>query len=631
MFDTFYDRRNGFMVYANPIGARNDYSIVDEATPNRDWNPVWAVAPGRFDGGWTMEMAIPFKSLRYRSGPNQIWGLQLRRSIRHLNEWTYLSPVPAFLAGPQGLNRVSAAGTLVGLDLPPAGSNVELKPYGTASSTTDRVTTPNVTDRTADAGLDLKYGLTANLTADITFNTDFAQVEVDEQQVNLTRFSLFFPEKREVFLEGRGVFEFGTGGRGSAFGGGGGGGSGRGGGGGGFGRGGGDTPSLFYSRRIGFQDGAVIPIQAGGRLTGKIGPWTVGLMNIRMESDDGVGVGATDFSVVRFKRDILRRSAIGAMFTNRSIGVSGTGTNRVYGMDAAFAFFTNLQLGGYYARTETPTLTGDDESYQARFDYGGDKYGANGSIVKVGNDFNPEIGFLRRSDFRKSSGALRFSPRPTSIEAIRKLTWQATVDFFEDGAGEMESRSQQGHFSVEFENSDQLSLQATRSFERLDEPFEIATGVDILQGRYTYTGYQASYNFGPQRRVSGNVSYQWGAFFNGSIRTLSINRARVVVSDHFSLEPGVSLNIIDLPVGEANQTVFRLRADYAFTPRMFASTLMQYNESSSTFSSNVRFRWEYRPGSEFFLVWTDERDTGIGGSGLRNRALALKLTRLLRF
>jgi len=165
----------------------------------------------------------------------------------------------------------------------------------------------------------------------------------------------------------------------------------------------------------------------------------------------------------------------------------------------------------------------------------------------------------------------------------------------------------------------------------MHEPFEIATDVDISQGRYTYTGYQASYNFGTHRRVSGNVSYHWGDFFNGSIRTLSINRARVVVSDHLSLEPGVSLNLIDLPVGEANQTVFRLRADYAFTPRMFASTLMQYNETSSTFSSNLRFRWEYRPGSEFFAVWTDERDTGIGGTGLRNRAFTLKLTRLLRF
>jgi hypothetical protein len=195
----------------------------------------------------------------------------------------------------------------------------------------------------------------------------------------------------------------------------------------------------------------------------------------------------------------------------------------------------------------------------------------------------------------------------------------------------MESRSQQGRFSIEFENSDQATLQATRNFERLDDPFEIDTDVFIPEGRYTYTGYQASYNFGTQRPVSGNVSYQWGAFFRGSIRTISINRARVVVSDHLSLEPGVSVNLIQLPDGDANQTVFRLRADYAFTPRMFVSTLVQYNESRATFSSNLRFRWEFRPGSDLFVVWTDERDTPLRRTGLRNRAFALKVTRLLRF
>ncbi|MCA9738623.1 MAG: carbohydrate binding family 9 domain-containing protein, partial [Gemmatimonadetes bacterium] len=197
MLDTFYDRRSGSMFYANPLGGRSDYAVVDEGGPNTDWNPVWDVVSGRFDGGWTLEMAIPFKSLRYQTGPDPLWGLQMRRSIRHKNEWAYLNPVPAFLAGPQALNRVSAGGTLVGLELPPAGNNLEVKPYALAGLSTNRVSTPAIdNDGTADVGLDLKYGITANLTADLTVNTDFAQVEVDEQQVNLTRFSLFFPEKR---------------------------------------------------------------------------------------------------------------------------------------------------------------------------------------------------------------------------------------------------------------------------------------------------------------------------------------------------------------------------------------------------------------------------------------------------
>ena len=619
MFDTFYDRRSGFMFYANPLGARADYSVVDEGRPNTDWNPVWDVASGRFDGGWIVEMAIPFKSLRYRSGPDQVWGLQMRRSIRHRNEWTYLNPVPPLLAGPQALNRVSSAGTIVGLDLPPAGSNLEIKPYGIAGLTTDRVATPATTDRDADAGFDLKYGVTANLTADLTVNTDFAQVEVDEQQVNLTRFNLFFPEKREFFLEGRGVFEFGAGGGGGGF---------RGGGG-GFG-GGSDAPTLFYSRRIGLDRGNVVPIDVGGRLTGKVGPWALGLMNIRTGDVDPAGIDPTDYSVVRIKRDVLSRSTIGGMFTRRSVAVAGPGSNEAYGIDGTYAYSLNGSVDAYYARTSTGGLTGDDESYQVRFDYSGDRYGASAGVVKVGEDFNPEIGFARRTDFRRTAGSLRFSPRPASIEAIRKLTWQADVALFENGAGAMESRRQEGRFEIELENSDQVSFQVTRDFEQLVTPFAVGS-LTVAPGAYTFTSYRTSYNFGPQRWASGNVSLEWGDFYDGRITSIGINQGRVVVSNHLSLEPGASLNLIDLPSGESNQTVLRLRADYAFTPRMFVSALAQHNTDGSTFSSNVRFRWEYRPGSELFVVWTDERDTSRGGTGLRNRALAIKLTRLFRF
>src|SRR3972149_7039943 len=181
MFDTFYDRRSGFAFYTNPLGARADYSVVDEGGSNTDWNPVWTSRTGRFDGGWTVEMAIPFKSIRYRAGANQVWGVQLRRSVRRKNEWAYLTPVPQILAGPQALNRISVAGTLVGLDLPTARRNIELKPYAVSRLTTDRLRTPPVSDEPdADIGGDVKFSITPNLTADFTANTDFAQVEIDE-------------------------------------------------------------------------------------------------------------------------------------------------------------------------------------------------------------------------------------------------------------------------------------------------------------------------------------------------------------------------------------------------------------------------------------------------------------------
>src|SRR5688572_14988971 len=347
MFDTFFDRRSGFGFYTNPLGARADYSVVDEGGSNTDWNPVWTSKTGRFDGGWTVEMAIPLKSLRYRPGINQTWGIQIRRSVRRKNEWAYLTPVPQILAGPQALNRISASGTLVGLDLPPSGRNLELKPYGVSRVTKDRVPDPNAKDKLGgDIGGDFKYQITPNLTFDATANTDFAQVEIDEQQVNLTRFSLFFPEKRDFFLEGRGVFDFARGG---------------------LGVGNSDVsdlPYLFYSRRIGLNRNRVIPIDAGGRVTGKVGPWAMGVMNIQTGADSASLTKETNFTVLRLKRDVFQRSAIGVMATNRSLAANDVGSNQAYGVDGSFGLSQNMSLGTYWAKTNSEGLTGDDQSWQ---------------------------------------------------------------------------------------------------------------------------------------------------------------------------------------------------------------------------------------------------------------------------
>lgn len=623
MFDTFYDRRSGFMFYSNPLGALADYAVIDEGMPNTDWNPVWDVRTGRFDGGWTIEMAIPFKSLRYRAGRNQVWGLQMRRSIRRRNEWAYLSPVPPAMAGPQALNRVSSAGTLVGLDLPPASRAVELKPYAIARRETDRLRVPPVAGHAGGAvGGDVKYAVTANLTADVTVNTDFAQVEIDEQQVNLTRFSLFFPEKRDFFLEGRGVFDFGRGG------GGGGGGPG-----GGMMMGNSVTPFLFYSRRIGLNAGRVVPIDAGARLTGKVGPYGLGVMSIQTGTETASATPATHFTVVRVKRDVLRRSAVGAMFTNRSVSVSGRGSNQAYGVDGSFAFYENVAMSAYYARTETEGLTGDASSYQARLSYNADRYGAQLEHLKVGDDFNPEVGFVRRDDFRRSYAQLRFSPRPARWRAVRRLSWQGDIEYIENGAGVLETRQQSGRFNIEFESSDQFTVEANRNYEFLVRPFAVRPGVIVPIGGYAFSDARVSYQLGAQRRVSGTFALERGGFFDGRITTYSYSGGRVTLTPRFSLEPSLSVNRVDLPAGEFTTTVIRSRVDYGFSPRMFASALLQYNSTDRTFSSNARFRWEYRPGSELFVVWTDEHDTSrrvAGGGSLRNRAFVVKITRLFR-
>jgi hypothetical protein len=624
MFDTFYDRRSGFAFYTNPLGARADYSVVDEGGSNTDWNPVWTSKTGRFDGGWTVEMAIPLKSIRYRPGSNQTWGIQLRRSVRRKNEWAYLTPVPQILAGPQALNRISSAGTLVGLDLPPAGRNIELKPYGITRVTTDRMRTPAINDRgEADVGGDLKYQVTPNLTFDATANTDFAQVEVDEQQVNLTRFNTFFPEKRDFFLEGRGVFDFARGGLGvgpndvS------------------------DLPYLFYSRRIGLNRNRVIPIDAGGRLTGKMGKWAMGLMNIQAGNDSVSSTRPTNFTVVRLKRDVLRRSAIGLMATNRTPAATDSSSSQAYGVDGSFGLSQNVSVGTYWARTSSPELSGDDQSWQGRFDYSADRYGAKAEVLQVEKNFRPDVGFLRRTDFRRSFGELRFSPRPKTVKVVRKFTWTASGDYVENTAGDMDSRVWRTAFLTEFQSSDQISIDAARTYDVLQLPFTPpGSPVAIPVGGYLFSDAGASYTFGAQRRASGMVGVRVGEYYDGTIRSVTIgggsggfSPSRISFGKHLSVEPTYSISRIERSAGSFTTRLSRARVDYGFTPLMFASALVQYNTADKAVSTNARFRWEYAPGSELFLVYTDERSTDItlATPALRNRAFVVKVNRLLRY
>ena len=635
VFDTFYDHRNGFSFRVNPIGGFSDQQITDEGNPNPDWNPVWDVRTGRFDGGWTVEMEVPFKSLRFRPGADQVWGIQLGRDIRSNYEEAYLTAVP-ISAGP-GQFRLSVAGTLVGLEVPGDSRTFEIKPYAIGSLNTDRTVAPPVSnDGDANGGVDVKYGLTENLTADFTYNTDFAQVEVDEQQINLTRFSLFFPEKREFFLESQGIFDFG---RAAGFG--------------GFGgsaRGSlnaapgvfppGDAPTLFFSRRIGLDaTGRTVPIVGGGRLTGKVGDFSVGAINIQSDAASTTdaaspaGAAGTNFSVLRIKRDILRRSRVGAIFTNRSVSVEGDGANQAYGLDGSFSFYDNVNLYGYYARTNTPGLEGDDESYQAAFSYEGDLYGLLVDHLQVGGNFNPEVGFMRRHDFRRSYVHAQFSPRPEGIEAVRQFTWAGSLDYITNGAGQIETRILSGRFQTSFENSDSLSADIQQDYELLTEPFELADAVTLPVGGYGFRDFQVSYRMGPQRRVAGNLWVQHGEFFDGDITAVGYSRGRIEVTRQFAVEPSVSLNRITLPQGAFTARVTTTRLTYTFTPRMFASALLQHNSVDNVLSTNVRLRWEYQPGSELFVVYNDQRDTWLdrGFPMLENRAFVVKVTRQFRF
>jgi hypothetical protein len=613
--DTFYDRRSGLSFQTNPLGALRDQEISDERNaPNTDWNAVWDVRASINDDGWSAEFAIPFKSLRYRASGAQIWGINLQRQVRSKNERSYLSGVPASYGG-RGINKLSSAATLVGLEVPAQGRNLEIKPYAISSVTTNQLARPVVSnDLAGDAGLDVKFGLTRGLTADFTYNTDFAQVEEDEQQVNLTRFSLFFPEKRDFFLEGQGIFGFGPGREG------------------GFS---GQAPTLlpvmFFSRQVGLSRGQKVPILAGGRVTGRAGPYAVGALNIQTEELATAGASSTNFSVVRVRRDVLRRSAIGFIGTHRSPRASTHDSNQIVGVDAALAFRENLTINSYYATSRTPGRSGDDNSYLGQVSYAGDKYGLNVEHLSVGDAFNPEIGFLRRESFRRNWAHGRFSPRPRSSQSIRKVRLEGNIDYITDLDGTLESRETQGSLRFEFSSGGFWSTDYTHNYELIEVPFEIAKGVVIAPGEYRFQGVQSQYYLRPQWRLTGRLTGSAGSFYGGT-RTEAEYQGRVEVTSQLLLEPRVAINWVDLPVGRFTTRLLGSRVTYAVSTRAALSALVQYNSSNSTLSSNVRFRWEYRPGSDFYVVYSDGHEiVSPRPVMLQSRVFVVKMTRLFRF
>jgi hypothetical protein len=611
ILDTFHDKRNGFLFLVNALGGMLEETFVDERNASRDWNTVWDAKTARFDKGWTAEMAIPFKSLRYRPGQGQTWGININRIIKHKNERTWLAPMPASYGN--GVFRISQGATLVGLETPPLGKNLEVKPYAIGGLTTDRVSRPAFNNKgNRDAGFDVKYGLTRGLTADLTVNTDFAQVEEDEQQVNLTRFSLFFPEKREFFLEGQGIFNFGGQASNNAS----------------------DTPIMFFSRSIGINRGRPQDILAGGRVTGKQGPYSVGVMNIQTRDEKTTGAPATNFSVMRLRRDILGRSTIGALFTDRSVSTRNPSAhNDLFGVDGVFTFFQNVRVNSYVARSRTPGAQRDEWSYRGQLDYSADRYGVNLERLKVGEDFNPEVGFMRRFDFTKSSGGVRFSPRPArggAFSRVRKFYYESNFNYYQTGTGRLESRDFGVGFRSEFQTSDSISATYSRNYDYLESSFAIAPGVRLPVGPYDWQQGQVSLSLGTQRRVSGVTTFSGGSYYNGTQRSIGY-RGRVAVATRLSFEPSFSVNWLDLAQGEFTTKLFGTRVTAPLTPRMFASVLLQYNSSNNSYNTNARFRWEYSPGSELFVVFTEGRNTlGTGYPGLDTRGIVVKINRLFR-
>jgi hypothetical protein len=609
LLDTFYDRRNGYAFFANSQGGLSDLAITNE-NATADWNGIWETRAATFDGGWTIEFRIPFRSIRFQEN-SRVWGINFRRNVRWKSEASFLTHIPASYAR-NGLYRTASAATLVGIEAPGRLRNIDVKGYALGSTITNRTATPAISNQgDGEIGADLKWGVTQNYVADFTYNTDFAQVEDDEQQVNLTRFNLLFPEKREFFLDSAQFFTFGvqSGNYNNA-----------------------ELPVPFFSRRIGLENGSAVPIIGGARLMGRSGPYRVGVMQMRTGDAPAAKAVATDFSVVRVQRDIFRRSRIGVIGTRKAPSSSATAHNAAYGVDAMLAPTENTQITHYISKTDTPGRDGSDISYRSRWNWNPDRWSIDVEQLYAGEDFNPEMGFHRRTEgFRRSHGKFEFSPRPKNLRGVRKIYYSVDVDYFEDAhGGRVQSRDEQAQFRVDFESGDVAQVDTVRTYEAIVAPFLVAKDVRIPAGSYDYTVSRASYTFGSQRKVSGTASTRHGSFYAGNLHELSW-RSRIEFSPQLYAEPTITWNDVGGPFGDGTNNLVSTRLTYTVSPRMFFSALVQYQSRTDSISTNARFRWEYRPGSELFVVYNDGRNTLARGiPDIQNRSFVIKVTRLFQ-
>jgi hypothetical protein len=616
ILDTFHDQRNGYQFATNPAGAKWDAQMINEGREsNPNWDGIWEVATRITETGWYAEIRIPFRTLRFSAADAQIWGMNFERKLRRLNEDSYWSPVARIY----DIQRVSLAGTLEGMRGVRPGKDLRVKPYVLSSGS---AIAGGRARGDFEGGLDVKYGVTPGLTWDFTVNTDFSQVEADEQQVNLTRFSLFFPEKRDFFLENSGIFQFGgaiQGGGGNSIT------SGR--------QNQSQDMRLFFSRRIGLSDdGQAVPILGGTRLTGRQGVYSMGLLNIQQREDGSVP--ATNFTALRLRRDILANSDIGAIVLNKEMG--GPHFNRVAGVDANFRFGQYLTSGGYVTKTFSPEeavpTSGNEFASRANVLYDHRRTRIGATVTAIGQRFNDELGFVPRRGIINYEAQANYRFRPVALSKwIREIQPHWNIDMFKSQAdGSLESRYQDFHFPLNFQDGTFFEAGVNPNVEVIKAPFTINTsrGIRVNPGRYEFDEYFILINSNQAARVAMGARYSTGEFYDGYRRSYSLGPS-FRMNESFNVTLGAQIQDVELSTGNYVTTLVTGRVNYNFNTKMFVNALLQYNTDSHQWSSNLRFNIIHRPLSDFFLVYNERRDERSGD--LMDRAIVAKMTYLMAF
>lgn len=611
--DTFGDGRNAYLFEMNALGTQDDATITDETLTitSFSWDAVFRSETIIDDEGWSMEVSIPFRQLRFPDTEELEFGLMLSRTINRKNERVMWPPIGLEFGNFTALAAVSQYGKLKGIRDINRGRNLEIKPYviGGVQESRDSLSQQDTEfDYERELGLDLKYGITSNLTMDLTVNTDFAQVEADNVQLNLTRFNLFFPEKREFFLERSGLFEHGNL----------------------------RSTQTFFSRRIGLTN----QILAGARMTGQIGRFSVGALNIETgdKFNQIFGDNSANNTVARVRTDILERGTVGAIFTNLE---ESTGFNRTLGVDAQYRFGSSSSFKTWYTNVWDSDPQLNDAAGHASLLLRNDTYLGQLSYTNVGINYNPGLGFVRRTDMREYMIRLGYAPKVEikAIPSINRFSYEGLYDYIEGQDGNKQTSEIEFSGAIEFSSRDRIALEWDQTFERLTVPFNIRPNATIAAGDYTFSTLQLSGETDSSRRLFGHAYTTYGEFFNGT-RTDFGGGIGFRQSQHLTTEAFLNHSIIDLPIanGEFEATTVSLSILGALNKKLFARSLIQYDNFSRNINANIRVDWIHTPGSDLFFVYNTSYHLTQDGEDLfdpnrnlimNNQVAIVKLTYLI--
>lgn len=610
LIDTFQDKRNSYAIGTNPLGVKVDAIISDEGNHiNKSWDCIWYCKSKKNEKGWSTEMVFPFKSLKYKKGEVTDWGLNITREIKRTKEITYLAPIPRGL-GHNGKFKGSLFATLKNIRAPESGLNLEIQPYTAAGRT--QIYRPNDVNLKLNGGVDLKYQVTPQMTVDLTYKTDFAQVESDQEIVNVTRFNINLPEKREFFLESAGMFNFGSG----------------------TSAGGTLVGSelqpdfvFFNSRTIGIKNGKQVPLFGGAKVVGRVGKYSLGIMNLQSEEtaiDNSYIEPTMNYTAMKVRKDFFTNSNVGFMVLNKQ--GSGNNYSRAYGSDAFFAITREIIVNGSIAKTASPDITSKDWAGTFGALLNKDWIDASVRYTHIDTLFKPDMGFVRRGNIRNASGSLGFT-KWVNNDYFKSISLVNSLTYITDHHDALESRDNGIELWISTKGDDFLSLGITKEHEYLSHS-EYIRNIKIDQGIYNYVNQNITFKSYRGRPITGSITYKWGDEFDGkSNRILMKNTTKVANQFNFDLE--YTHDNLRFKNGSLNANVLGGRFNYSFTTELFAKYYIQWNDADKRVSGNFLIDYIYKPRSHIYLVYNENRETMYGWlHHIKDRIILLKFTYL---